>query len=62
MAFPKTKPNYKGKSRKKLISKKIKILRKEGKPQKQAVAIALNMYPKGKRLPLAWTIRISKQK
>ena len=31
MAFPKTKPSYKGKSRKKLISKKIKILRKEGK-------------------------------
>ena len=36
----------------KLVSKKIKILKKEGKPQKQAVAIALNTYPKRKRLPL----------
>jgi hypothetical protein len=37
------------------------MLKKEGKPQKQAVAMALNMYPKRKRLPLAWTIRISTQ-
>ena len=62
MAFPKYKPDYKGESRKKLISKKIKLLKKEGKPQKQAVAIAVNMYPKRKRLPLAWTNKTSKQK
>ena len=62
MAYPKFNPEYKGESRTKLISKKIKVLKKEGKPQKQAVAIALSMYPKSKRLPLAWTIRISKQK
>jgi len=53
MAYPKFKPDYKGKSRVKLISKKIKMPKKEGKPQKQAVAMALNMYPKRKRLPLA---------
>ena len=53
MAFPKYKPDYKGESRNKLISKKIKLLKKEGKPQKQAVAIAVNMYPKRKRMPLA---------
>ena len=53
MAYPKYKPEYKKESRSKLISKKIKILRKEGKPQKQAVAIALDMYPKRKRFPLA---------
>ncbi len=53
MVYPKFKPDYKGKSRVKLISKKIKILKKEGKPQKQAVATALSMYPKKKRLPLA---------
>jgi len=28
------------------------MLRKEGKPQKQSVAIALNTYPKRKKLPL----------
>ena len=39
-------------NRNKLVSKKIKVLKKEGKPQKQAVAIALNTYPKKKRLPL----------
>jgi|TARA_R100001463_G_scaffold86095_1_gene141025 hypothetical protein len=53
MTYPKFKPDYKGQSRVKLISKKIKVLKKEGKPQKQAVAMALNMYPKRKRLPLA---------
>tara|TARA_R100000329_G_scaffold50225_1_gene46293 strand:- start:339 stop:500 length:162 start_codon:yes stop_codon:yes gene_type:complete len=53
MNYPKYKPDYKGESRQRKISKKIKILRKEGKPQKQAVAIALDMYPKRKRLPLA---------
>ena len=53
MAYPKFKRDYKRQSRTKLISKKIKVLKKEGKPQKQAVAIALNMYPKRKRLPLA---------
>lgn len=49
-------PKYSGHGkiqRQKLVSKKIKLLKKEGKPQKQAVAIALNMYPKRKRLPLA---------
>jgi hypothetical protein len=52
MAFPKT-SGYGKIKRRKLISKKIKILKKEGKPQKQAVATALSMYPKKKRLPLA---------
>ena len=52
MAYPK----YSGHGRierNKLVSKKIKVLKKEGKPQKQAVAIALNTYPKRKRLTLA---------
>ena len=52
MAYPK----YSGHGRierNKLVYKKIKVLKKEGKPQKQAVAIALNTYPKRKRLPLA---------
>ena len=52
MAYPK----YSGHGRierNKLVSKKIKVLKKEGKPQKHAVAIALNTYPKKKRLPLA---------
>ena len=52
MAYPK----YSGHGRierNKLVSKKIKILKKEGKTQKQAVAIALNTYPKRKKLPLA---------
>jgi hypothetical protein len=52
MAFP-THSGHGKTERKKLISKKIKILKKEGKPQKQAVAMALSMYPKKKRLPLA---------
>ena len=30
------------------VSKKIKMLRDEGKPQKQAVAIALDMKERGK--------------
>ena len=51
MAYPKFKPDYKGQSRTKLISKKIKVLKKEGKPQKQAVAMALNMYPKRQTHP-----------
>jgi hypothetical protein len=52
MAYPKT-SGYGKLQRRKLISKKIKVLKKEGKPQKQAVATALSMYPKKKRLPLA---------
>ena len=39
--------------RNKLISKKIKGLRKEGNSQKVAVEKAVNTYPKRKRLPLA---------
>jgi len=61
MAYPKY-SGYGNIERNKLISKKIKVLKKEGKPQKQAVAIAVNMYPKRKRLPLAWTKRTLKQK
>ena len=52
MAYPKTSGHGKL-ERRKLISKKIKVLKKEGKPQKQAVDMALSMYPKRKRLPLA---------
>jgi hypothetical protein len=52
MAYPKT-SGYGKIKRRKLVSKKIKVLKKEGKKQKQAVAIALSMYPKKKRLPLA---------
>ena len=39
--------------RNKLISKKIKILKKEGDSQKVAVKKALNTIPKRKKLPLA---------
>ena len=53
MSFPKYSGTG-GSKRSKLIGKKIEILKKEGKSQKQAVAIALQMYPKRKRLPLAW--------
>ena len=52
MAYPKT-SGYGKIKRRKLVSKKIKVLKKEGRPQKQAVAMALSMYPKRKRLPLA---------
>ena len=51
MSYP-THSGYGKIERNKLVSKKIKILKKEGKPQKQPVAIALNTYPKRKRLPL----------
>lgn len=40
-------PLYKGKS-KKVVSKNIKTLVKEGKPQKQAVAISMNKAGKKK--------------
>ena len=43
-------PLLKGKS-KKVISKNIKTEMKHGKPQKQAVAIALNTANKNKVLP-----------
>jgi|TARA_R100001463_G_scaffold56318_1_gene108360 hypothetical protein len=52
MSYPKY-SGYGKIERNKVVSKKIKILKKEGKSQKQAVAIALNTYPKRKRLPLA---------
>jgi hypothetical protein len=51
MSYP-THSGYGKIERNKLVSKKIKVLKKEGKPQKQAVAVALNTYPKKKRLPL----------
>ena len=52
MGYP-THSGYGRIERNKLISKKIKVLKKEGKPQKQSVAIAVDTYPKRKRLPLA---------
>jgi len=55
MGYPKYNPDYdKMGARSKLISKKISVLKKEGKTLKQSIAIALDMYPKTKRLPLAW--------
>tara|TARA_B100000900_G_C20149877_1_gene541424 strand:- start:330 stop:467 length:138 start_codon:yes stop_codon:yes gene_type:complete len=36
-----------------LISNKIRKLRQEGKSQKEAVAIALSMFSKNKKKPLA---------
>ena len=52
MTYP-THSGYPKIQRTKLVRKKIKLLKKEGTPQKQSVAIALNTYPKRKRLPLA---------
>jgi|TARA_R110000823_G_scaffold292251_1_gene411051 hypothetical protein len=52
MGYP-THSGYGRIERNKLISKKIKVLKKEGKPQKQSVAIAVDTYPKRKKLPLA---------
>lgn len=43
-------PLTKGKS-KKTVSKNIKTLVSEGKPQPQAVAIALNVAGKGRKKP-----------
>jgi|TARA_R100000353_G_scaffold164415_1_gene125188 hypothetical protein len=53
MAFPKYNPDYDKQPRAKLISKEIKLLKSKGIKQKQAVAMALNMFPKTKKLPLA---------
>tara|TARA_R110002020_G_scaffold84951_3_gene210020 strand:+ start:2647 stop:2784 length:138 start_codon:yes stop_codon:yes gene_type:complete len=39
--------------KRRLISNKIRELRQKGKTQKEAVAIALSMFPKPKKLPLA---------
>jgi len=52
MAWPKY-SGYGKIERNKLVSKKIKLLVKEGKKRKKAIAIALDIYPKQKRLPLA---------
>ena len=52
MGYP-THSGYGRIERNKLITKKIKVLKKEGKPQKQSVAIAVDTYPKRKKLPLA---------
>ena len=53
MAFSNYDPDYdKLGKRSKLIGNKIKLLKKEGKSQDQAVAIALNMYPKTRLKPL----------
>jgi hypothetical protein len=60
MAFPKT-SGYPKRTRNKLVSKKISILTGENKKlpkhekrtHKQIVAIALDMYRKQRRLPLA---------
>ena len=46
-------PDYSSGKRSTLISKKIKLLRNEGKSKDQSIAIALKMYPKSKKLPLA---------
>tara|TARA_R100001443_G_scaffold113399_1_gene127993 strand:+ start:62 stop:220 length:159 start_codon:yes stop_codon:yes gene_type:complete len=52
MAYGTTR-NFSNAERRRLISRKIRLLRREGKPQKQALAIAMAFYPKRKRLPLA---------
>jgi|DEB0MinimDraft_12_1074336.scaffolds.fasta_scaffold253375_2 hypothetical protein len=52
MSFPKYSGHGKS-DRARLISNKIKKLKDEGYKQDQAVAIALDMYRKKKRLPLA---------
>tara|TARA_R100000231_G_scaffold1286_1_gene2212 strand:- start:542 stop:691 length:150 start_codon:yes stop_codon:yes gene_type:complete len=39
--------------RRKLISKEIKYCTSKGEKHKKCVAMALNMYPKRKKLPLA---------
>ena len=52
MGFP-THAGYGRIKRNKLISKKIKVLKKEGNSQRVAVEKAVEIYPKRKRLPLA---------
>jgi len=60
MAWPQYIPDYK-KSRSKLVSEKISFLTGENKKlpkykkrtHKQIVAMAINMYPKQKKAPLA---------
>jgi len=42
-------PKHPGKTAKKSVSRKIKKLKAEGKPQKQAVAIALDIQRRKKR-------------
>ncbi len=53
MAYGSNTNGFSNAERRRLISKKIRILKREGKPQKQAVAIAMAYYPPRKRRPYA---------